>query len=87
MTPGHKHRTIHMTEGRWLLHLLQTPLVVTADRERAEQSRWTWAPGGVERITGDGPHRYVNTFALTPLGILHALTGLTIQTEREVHKR
>lgn len=86
MTTGHRHRVVRLPAGSRRLRALQRPLVATTDAGRAERSRWVWG-----RITGDDPTypRRLRTgsplrpdaFVLTPLSILHTLTGLTIETE------
>lgn len=77
MTAGHKHRVVTLKEQGILLHLLRTPLVRTCDPARAERSKWVWGQT-YERVAGDGPIRDVAVFVLTPLGILHRFTGLTV---------
>lgn len=65
MSAGHRHRVLRLRRGR-LQRLLQTRLL-TADRARAERSRWVW----VGQVAPD-------TYVLTPLSILHTLTGLCL---------
>lgn len=77
MTAGHKHRTLHLSPTSPILHLLRTPLMTHRDADAAEQSRWTWAEVTIPACPGDLGGRQ---FTLTPLGILHTLTGLTIDT-------
>lgn len=79
MTEGHRHRTLHLPAGSARLHLLQTPLARTANPDRANKSRWVWG-AEQEPVAGDGPVRYATTYVLTPLSILHTITGLTIHT-------
>lgn len=81
MTDGHKHRYLHVGVNSTLLHLLRTPLVHSADREAVEKSKWVWGADRSDIISGDGPVRYVTTYRLTVLGILHTLTGLTVCTD------
>lgn len=66
MTDGHRHHTITVGSPT-LLRILTWPLATTRDRSRAEDSRWTWRDAG----TG--------VYTLSPLGILHTLTGLTVR--------
>lgn len=80
MTDGHRHRHVRLPRHGALLHLLQTPLARTADEHRADTSRWAWGADR-EPLGGDGPVRYTTVYTLTPLGILHTLTGLTIDAQ------
>lgn len=82
MTAGHRHRVIRLPPHGATLHLLRTPLLRTADVGRLEGSRWTWF-ADLEPVAGDGPERYATVYTLTPLGILHTLCGLTIDTRRQ----
>lgn len=75
---------IYLPKHSLRLHLLTTPLIRTADPKRALHSRWPWRNHGLERLDGEGPLRMGTVYALTPLGILHRLTGLTVTTERPV---
>lgn len=78
MTTGHKHREITLKEHGIVLHLLQTPLARTADEARANQSRWVWGET-LERGWSGGVAEYFPVYVLTPLSILHTLTGLTVK--------
>lgn len=73
MTPGHRHRIVHLKEGGALLHILQTPILRTVDRQRAERSKWVW---GVQHMPENYPFP---SYVLTPLGILHTLFGVTVE--------
>lgn len=42
MTTGHRHRIIHLPAHGTRLHILQTPLIRTADPDRAKRSRLAW---------------------------------------------
>jgi len=69
VTCDHKHRTWRVKRGGIVEKVLRGPtLAVTQDRARAERSRWMWA------VIGHG------TYGLTPLGVLHTLTGLVLDT-------
>lgn len=92
MTDGHQHRTIRLPEHSIRLHLLRAPLRRSTDRERVERSRFTWRADDVAEIrTLSG--RVVRTwpsspaYELTPLGILHGLFGLTVDTRSEPIRR
>jgi hypothetical protein len=74
-------REIRLPRHSIRLHLLQMPLKVTADPDRARFSRWMWRQE-IEPIAGDGPVRHVTVYTLTPLGILNVLFGLTVRTEQ-----
>lgn len=83
MTAGHRHHLIVLRQSSRLLRWGQHPLVSTTDHERAENSRWTWREVFGEVISTEEVDGKLNTFHatqydLTPLGILHALTGLTV---------
>lgn len=78
MSAGHKHRVVKIKKNSPIVHLLQTPLAWTADKERAESSRWVWGLHDYEEIAGDGPIRRVPVYVMTPLSILHTLFGLTL---------
>lgn len=83
MTTGHRHHLLVLRESSRLLRIGQYPLAKTRDRAKAERSRWVWRQvvgviwptehGGQGLRTHDYPE-----FHLTPLGILHALTGLSV---------
>lgn len=72
MTPGHKHRTISLKHGGLTMRLLTKHLVETMDYDRVEHSRWVWGLTIQEGYT---------VYVLSPLGILHALFGLTIKVK------
>lgn len=74
MTDGHKHREITLKRHGIALHLLQTPLTVTTDRARAMRSRWVWG----QEIEWDGGDGVTPIYTITPLSILHTLTGLAV---------
>lgn len=61
---------IKMKRGNWALRLLQMPLART-DFETAKKSRWTW---GADTLLSE-------VWTLTPLGILHTLTGLCVEVQ------
>lgn len=81
MTVGHKHRTLKIKREGFLYRSLTKVLARTADPERAEKSRWVWGPGEPERIEGDGPVRFAQVYELRVLGVLHSLTGLTLEVK------
>ena len=79
MTEGHKHIHVRVPAPSARFHLLQTPLRRTCDEQKVRASKWVYR-ADKEILAGDGPLRYATTFTLTPLGILHALFGITIDT-------
>lgn len=80
MTPGHKHRTVRLAR---IPRILQTPLLTTEDRERAERSRWVWGAESVGHPMPDGRPEFPDVYVLTPLSILHTLFGLAIKTQEK----
>jgi hypothetical protein len=69
MTAGHTHRIVKVRRGG-LAHRLLTrrTLWVSGNLERVDRSRFVYGPT-------DDPDRW----RLSPLGLLHGLTGLTLQ--------
>lgn len=66
MTDGHKHRTVRVPG--FVLWALTRPVIWrTRNTAWADRSRLVFKPG-----------RRQGTWVLSPLGLLHALTGLTI---------
>lgn len=64
-------RIVHVKEGGPVYRVLRATLTTTTDRRRAQRSRFMW---GLESANGEPFYR------LTPLGVLHAVTGLTLCT-------
>lgn len=77
MTTGHKHRHVTLREGGMPLRALRRPLLVLSDKhtEYVDRSRLVF---GV-RVSRKDHH---DEFYLSALGILHALTGLTVVTSK-----
>ena len=73
MTAGHKHRKIKVRADSLLVKALRFPLYHTCDIERVDRSRLVWGPC----TTSKG--RESACWYLSTLGILHALTGLTLE--------
>lgn len=66
MTRGHRHRTVTV-RYKGLLHRVLTMTLFTVGTEQAEKSRLVYGQT-------DSPDRW----RLSPLGLLHGLTGLTL---------
>lgn len=62
---------IRLARNSRRLRALQASLVTTHDRSRAEQSRFNWGD------SGDG------TYTLSTLGVLSAVFGVVVWSERE----
>lgn len=78
MTAGHKHRTVKVFPGAHpitgtVVRLLRTPLYHTSDIERVDRSRFVWGPCQPDKGQESA------CWYLSTLGILHALTGLTLE--------
>lgn len=68
MTAGHRHRVVHVKRDGLVRWLLQRPTLAVVGTAKADRSRLAWGPT-------DDPNRW----RLSPLGLLHGLTGLTIE--------
>lgn len=73
MTPGHKHRTLAVQDGRRLVRFLRRPRWSTRDARRVNRSPY---PYGVNPSTN---HLVDETYYLSILGVLHRWTGLTLE--------
>ena len=71
MTEGHKHRTIRVRNNGLLRKALTRPTLAYTDTATAERSRFAW-----------GPTRCPDVWRLSPLGLLHGLTGLTLWVDK-----
>lgn len=76
MTTGHKHREVRVKRDGWPYRVLRKPLLVLSDKHTAyvDRSRLVF---GVRTSTRDHHEEYT----LSLLGVLHALTGLTLRYE------
>lgn len=72
MTPGHKHRNVKVRADGWILYLLRRPTLLVVGAERAGKSRLVY-----------GPTKRPDRWRLTPLGLLHRWTGLTLITKED----
>lgn len=69
MTEGHKHRFVTTTSGSWLERVLTRTIVWRSrDLAKVEASRFVYKPDPDEQ----------GRYLLSLLGLLHALTGLTL---------
>lgn len=76
-------RTIRTRDGSRLHRALTVTLAETVDRQRAEASRLCWGQH-VALLSDPGTFTEplpIHVYRLTPLGILHALTGVTLQVD------
>lgn len=70
MTTGHKHRTIKVTRNSLLYRVLSKPtLLHDTDLDRLDASRFVFGPCP----------KHDDCYRLSPLGLLHGLTGLTLE--------
>lgn len=72
MTGGHKHRLIGVRNGSWLYRVLRYPILHTRNIRWADESRLVFGP--CEKHGDD-------CWCLSLLGLLHGLTGLTIEVK------
>lgn len=78
MTAGHKHREVHVKRDGLAHRWLTVPsLVVTRNLDWVDRSRLVFGP---MRCPG-GCHESGVYWRLSPLGVLHGLTGLTLVPE------
>ena len=68
MTAGHRHRIVRVKRNGLVHRVLTRPTLAVVGTERAERSRMVFGPTG-------HPERW----RLSPLGALHAFTGLTLK--------
>ena len=78
MTTGHRHRTIRVKQQSVIRRLLTKPLLHTYSDARAERSRYVWGPCYQHGYRADGT---TYCWTLSALGVLHALTGLTLEVK------
>lgn len=70
MTERHRHRIWRVKHGGWVHCVLCLPVLWwSRDEQRVERSRFVY-----------GPSRVSGVWTLHPLGVLHALFGLTLET-------
>lgn len=72
MTMGHRHWGIKVKRNGTIHYWLTRTLVRSANRNYVERSRLVW-----------GATNSPSIFKLTPLGILHGLTGFTLYTKED----
>lgn len=77
MTTGHTHRVIHCKRGGLVHRLLTGPTIAVTNTERATHSPLVWGPIGNPRDSE------AERWRLSPLGLLHALTGLTLEVHND----
>lgn len=77
MTEGHKHRTVEVKRGSLVYRLLKKQFFVTASGDRAEKSRFVYGPAPCPARGCTDMNRY----GLSLLGLLHPLTGLTLEVK------
>lgn len=68
MTAGHKHRHLHVGRDSWVISLLTRPTLLVVGTQYAGKSRMVF-----------GPTKRPDRWRLSPLGLLHAWTGLTLK--------
>lgn len=73
-TRFHRHWYIYISKQGWWYRFLRKPRLRTTDKERAEKSMLVW---------GVSVYRHGVVYELTILGILHSLTGLTLQWKQD----
>lgn len=70
MTDGHKHRTVKIRSwDAWWVRALRKPLFHTTNVVRVDPSPYPYGPCAIHH----------DCWTLTPLGILHRWTGLTLE--------
>lgn len=78
MTDGHKHRHLRVKSwDSWWVRALRKPVLVVHDPdlfERVESAPYPYGP--IKEYHGG---KVRTCWALTPLGILHRWTGLTLE--------
>ena len=70
MTAGHRHHNLKIERDSRLYRLLRKQWVFSTDLAYVERSRFVWGPA-------PEPERY----GLSLLGLLHPLTGLTLEVD------
>lgn len=76
MTAGHKHRVVRVKRGSRLHRVLTRPTLRVATTDRADRSRFVYGPVA-------GQHGVPFLWRLSPLGVLHAMFGLTLDVRDE----
>ena len=76
MTTGHKHRTVKVRRASLVYRALTIEILHTSDLAWVDRSRMVFGPCALTR----GVH---TCYVLRPLGILHGLTGLTLEVHDE----
>lgn len=71
MTDGHKHRLLRVKRGGRLYRVLRHPLWHCRDLDRVNRSPYPYGPCALSTEP-------VTCWTLSPLGILHRWTGLTL---------
>lgn len=72
MTSGHEHRKVEVAADGWIVYLLTRPTLLVVGTKYADKSRMVFGPT-------DKPDRW----RLSPLGLLHGWTGLTLTTKED----
>jgi len=83
MTEGHKHRHVMVPSWDvWYVRLLRVQLIHRRDVEAVDKSPY---PYGMcrEKCPPGCQGRHGPCYALSPLGILHRWTGLTLEVQTE----
>lgn len=68
MTAGHRHRIVRLKRDGLLWRALTRPTLHVTDARRAQRSRFVYGKVSTE----------LNTYRLSPLGVLHGLIGLSL---------
>ncbi len=76
MTAGHKHRHVKVRKGSLLHRVLTKPLRHTYSPKVADASRFVYGPCRLHPV----PEPFA-CYHTSPLGILHPLTGLTLDVQ------
>ena len=72
MTSGHRHYHVRVTANGWIVYLLTRPTLLVVGTKYADKSRMVF-----------GPTKRPDRWRLSPLGLLHAWTGLTLITKED----
>lgn len=80
MTDGHKHRHVVVPSwDRWYVRLLRKPLLHSTNYARVDRSPYPYGPCADPKCKNSYRMPPPDCWVLTPLGILHRWTGLTLE--------